>query len=117
MCTKSGELAGQAVDLKVVISIMLYIHIKPLQEDIPQLPALSRIPNIALRRSRVLGVSADHLARGPTRLGAAYACGLPMLKVEPLSVMCVWSLWLKERSRKAFVFVVVEIESDRSEGF
>jgi hypothetical protein len=93
------------------------MHIKPLPEDIPQLPALFRILSIALRRSRVLGVSADHLARGPTRLGAAYACGLPMLMVEPLSVMCVWSWWLKERSRKAFVFVVVEIESDRSEGF
>jgi hypothetical protein len=93
------------------------MHIELLREDIPQLPALFRIPSIALRRSRVLGVSADHLARGPTRLGAGYACGLPMLMVEPLSVMCVWSWCLKERSRKVFEFVVVEIESDRSEGF
>jgi hypothetical protein len=98
LCTESGELACEAVDLEVVlVRYYIYKYIsswsrRALQEDIPQLPALSRILNIALRRSRVLGASAGHLARVLTTLDAAYACGRSVLKVDPLSVMYVSSL-------------------------
>jgi hypothetical protein len=93
LCTKSGELASEAVDLEAVLVFIRILNrlYGSLQEYIQQLPALFRILNIALRRSRVLGVSAGHLARGLTTLGAAYACGLSVLKVGPSSVMCVSS--------------------------
>lgn len=113
MCTKSGELACKAVDLEIWLAYTRILHrfSSAFQEYVQQLPALSRILNIALRRSRVSGVLADHLARGLTTPDAAFACGLSVLKVESLSVMGVLS-WL--RSMK--LFVVVLVESVRFEG-
>jgi hypothetical protein len=109
LCTKSGELAGQAVDLEVVLVIIRILNkmYGSVQEYLLRLLALSRILSIALRRSRVLGALAGHLARGPTTLGAAYARGLSVLKVGPLSVMCVSGWWRRGRIVKVSVFVVV----------
>lgn len=63
-----------------------------------------------------MGALAGHLARDPTTLGAAYACGLSVLKVGPLSVMCVSSWWRERCCVKVYVFVFVVVEFDRVDG-